>query len=145
MAYFRFTDAILKGRTIDVYNNGDMERDFTYIDDIVDGIGRIIRNIPAGDARWQGSNPDPGSSPAPYRVYNIGNNKPEKLMRFIEVIEEALGMKASIRFLPMQPGDVKTTFADIEDLARDTGYVPATSIETGIRAFVQWFREYYRA
>ncbi len=144
MAYFKFTEAILNGRPIDVYNNGDMERDFTYIDDIVEGVCRIIRKVPAGNPGWNGSRPDPGSSSAAYRIYNMGNNRPESLMRFIAVIEEALGIKARINFLPMQPGDVKSTCADIDELVRDTGYAPHTPIESGIKAFVRWYREFYR-
>jgi len=144
MAYFKFTEAILKGKAIDVYNNGEMERDFTYIDDIVEGVCRILRNVPLGEPRWSGSDPDPGSSSAPYRIYNIGNNRPESLMRFIAIIEDALGMKARINFLPMQPGDVKSTYADISELTRDTGYMPQTSVETGIGLFVDWYRQYYK-
>ncbi len=144
MAYFMFTRAILEGRPIDVFNNGDMERDFTYIDDIVEGVCRIIRKLPSGDPLWSPDSPDPGTSSAPYRLYNIGNNNPVRLMHFIEVLEDALGRKATINFLPMQPGDVKTTYADIDDLVRDAGYAPATTVERGIDEFVRWYREYYR-
>jgi UDP-glucuronate 4-epimerase len=144
MAYFMFTRAILEGRPIDVFNNGDMERDFTYIDDVVEGVCRILWKVPAGDPRWNAENPDPGTSSAPYRLYNIGNNNPVRLMHFIEVIENALGKKAKINFLPMQPGDVKRTFADIDELVRDAGYAPATTVERGIAEFVRWYREYYR-
>lgn len=143
MAYFKFTDAIMRDQPIDVYNHGDMERDFTYIDDIVEGLYRVVGRIPSGDTNWEGANPDPGSSPAPYRIYNIGNNRPENLMRFIRVLERLTGREAKIRFLPMQPGDVKVTCADISDLARDTGYTPSTGIETGLREFVGWYRDYY--
>lgn len=143
MAYFKFTDAIVKGKPIDVYNNGDMERDFTYIDDIVEGICRIMLKVPQGDPAWNADSPDPAGSTAPYRVYNIGNNNPVNLMNFISVIENALGKKAELNFLPMQPGDVKTTYADIDDLVHDAGYTPKTPIEKGIGEFVQWYRDYY--
>ncbi len=143
MAYFMFTKAILEGRSIDVFNNGDMERDFTYIDDIVEGVCRIVWKIPSGDRLWNAENPDPGTSSAPYRIYNIGNNNPVRLMHFIEVIEDALGKKARINFLPMQPGDVRTTYADIGDLVRDVDYAPATPVERGIAEFVRWYRGYY--
>lgn len=144
MAYFLFTRAILEGRPIDVFNNGDMERDFTYIDDIVEGVCRTLWMVPSGNPAWNAETPDPGTSSAPYRIYNIGNNNPVRLMHFIEVIEKALGRKATINYLPMQPGDVKTTYADIDDLVRDAGYAPATTVERGIGEFVRWYREYYR-
>ncbi len=143
MAYFKFTDAISKGKPIDVYNHGDMQRDFTYIDDIVEGIFRIIWKVPKGNPSWNGGKPDPATSTAPYKIYNIGNNNPESLMKFISVIENALEKKAEVNMLPMQPGDVKTTYADIDDLAADTGYTPHTSIEKGIGEFIKWYREYY--
>ncbi len=142
MAYFLFADAIMNGRPIDVYNQGRMKRDFTYIDDIIEGVVRIMDRIPAPDAEWNGDNPDPGSSYAPYRIYNIGNNNPIELVRFIETLEDALGMKAQKNFLPMQPGDVPATFADVDDLMRDVGFKPSTSIETGIRKFVAWYKEW---
>ena len=144
MAYFLFTRAILEGRPIDVFDNGDMERDFTYIDDIVEGVCRTLWMVPSGNPAWNAESPDPGTSSAPYRIYNIGNNNPVRLMHFIEVIEKALGRKATINYLPMQPGDVKTTYADIDDLVRDAGYAPATTVERGIGEFVRWYREYYR-
>jgi len=144
MAYYKFTDAIANGRPIDVYNNGEMERDFTYIDDIVEGVYRLLWKAPRGNPSWDGANPDPGSSSAPYRIFNIGNNSPVSLMRFIGLIEEALGRKATLNLLPMQPGDVKTTFADIDDLLGEVGYRPSTPIETGIKRFIDWYMDYHR-
>ena len=144
MALFLFTRAILAGEPIDVFNHGKMRRDFTYIDDIVEGIVRIMERPPEPDPSWTGDAPDPGTSYAPYRIYNIGNNSPVELMRYIEVIEECLGKKAEKHFMPLQPGDVPATFADIDDLSRDFGFHPCTSIEEGIARFVKWYREYYR-
>ncbi len=144
MALFKFTAAILEGRPIDVYNHGRMRRDFTYIDDIVEGVVRVMARVPEPDPGWSGDEPDPGSSPAPYRLYNIGNDNPVELMEFIAAIEEAVGRKAEKNMLPMQPGDVPATWADVDDLARDVGYRPATPIREGIRRFVTWYREYYR-
>ena len=143
MAYFSFTRNILEGKPIKVFNHGKMRRDFTYIDDIAAGVVRVADRIPEPDPRWSGDNPDPSSSQAPYRVYNIGNNQPVELLRFIEVLEDALGKKAEKEFLPMQPGDVHATYADIDALARDVGFKPSTSIEDGLKRFVQWYREYY--
>jgi len=143
MAYFSFTGAILKGKTIDVFNHGDLERDFTYIDDIVEGVVRVMDRAPSGDPHWDGKDPDPGSARAPYKIYNIGNSSPVKLMDFIAAIEKALGREAVKNFLPMQPGDVYSTFADVSDLVRDTGYRPDTPLENGIEKFVRWYREYY--
>jgi UDP-glucuronate 4-epimerase len=143
MALFLFTRAILAGEPIDVYNNGLMRRDFTYIDDIVEGVVRVMDRLPEPDPLWSGNDPDPGTSYAPYRVYNIGNNRPVELMRFIEVLEEALGKVAQKRLLPLQPGDVPATCADVDDLMRDVGFSPATPIETGVGRFVQWYRDYY--
>jgi len=142
MAYFLFADAITHGRTIDVYNQGQMKRDFTYIDDIIEGVVRVMDRIPAPDSKWNGDNPDPSTSFAPYRIYNIGNNNPVELMRFIETLEDALGMKAQKNFLSMQPGDVPATFADVDDLMRDVGFKPSTPIETGIPKFVAWYKEW---
>ena len=142
MAYFKFTEAILQGKPIDVYNNGDMYRDFTYIDDIIEGVVRIIDAIPRGNPSWNGKDPDPASSTAPYKVYNIGNNSPVKLLDFITTIEEALGKKATMNFLPMQQGDVYTTYADVTDLMRDTGFRPDTPVNEGINRFVEWYRRY---
>jgi UDP-glucuronate 4-epimerase len=144
MALFRFTKAILGGQPIEVYNHGNMRRDFTYIDDIVEGVVRVMSHIPVGDPRWRGEAPDPGTSDAPYRVYNIGNHQPQDLMRFIAVIEDCLKRKAQLNFLPMQPGDVPETCADVTDLMRDVGFTPNTPIETGVRRFIDWYREYYR-
>lgn len=144
MAYFSFTKAILEGHPIDVFNNGRMRRDFTYIDDIIEGVVRVMTHIPAPDPSWQPEKPDPATSSAPYRVYNIGNNQPVELGRFIEVLEECLGKKAQKNLLPMQPGDVAATYADVADLSDAVGFRPDTSIEDGIACFVSWYLEYYR-
>ena len=144
MALFIFTRAILDGQPIDVYNFGRMQRDFTYIDDIVEGMVRILDRVPQPDPTWNAVTVDPGSSSAPYKLYNIGNHHPEELLRFIAVIEACLGKKAQVNLLPLQPGDVPATCADIEDLIRDTGFCPMTPIEIGIRRFIDWYREYYR-
>ena len=144
MALFLFTKAILEGKPIDVFNHGKMKRDFTYVEDIVEGIVRLIPHVPKGNLSWSGERPDPASSFAPYKIYNIGNNKPEELLRFIEVLESKLGRKAVKNFLPLQDGDVPETYADIDDLMRDVGFKPATSIETGIELFVNWYLEYYK-
>lgn len=144
MALFLFTKAILEGRPIQVFNFGKMQRDFTYIDDIVEGVVRVL-DIPAKpNARWSGDSPDPGSSQAPYRLYNIGNNQPVELMRFIEVLENRLGVKAEKNLLPLQPGDVPATYADVDELVRDVGFKPSTPIEVGIERFVAWYRSYYK-
>lgn len=143
MALFLFTKSILEGKPIDVYNNGNMQRDFTYIDDIVEGIVRVLDNPPTGNPEWSGKTPDPGTSPAPYRVYNIGNSRPVKLLDFIEAIEEALGRKAIKNFLPMQPGDVPATWADVSDLVDYLDYRPDTDIKYGVKQFVEWYRENY--
>ncbi len=143
MALFLFTKAILEDRPIDVFNYGKMKRDFTYIDDIVEGVIRVLDMPARPDPTWNGDNPDPSSSYAPWKIYNIGNNKPVELMRYIEVLEDCLGKKAQKNLLPMQPGDVPATYADIDDLVRDTGFHPATTLEEGIPKFVEWYREYY--
>lgn len=143
MALFLFTQAIIEGQSIDVFNHGKMQRDFTYIDDIVEGVVRVMDKIPNGNPDWSGTHPDPGSSYAPYKIYNIGNNNPVELMTFIAVLEDCLGEKAEKNFLPLQAGDVPATYADVNDLMRDVGFQPATSIEEGIRRFVAWYREYY--
>jgi UDP-glucuronate 4-epimerase len=143
MALFLFTQAILEGRAIDVFNYGKMRRNFTYIDDIVTGVLGVLDRIPQPNPHWSGDNPDPGSSYTPYKLYNIGNNQPVELMRFIQVLEECLGMEAQKNWLPMQPGDVFATFADIDDLETDVGFRPSTPIEVGIPQFVQWYRDYY--
>jgi len=144
MALFLFTRAILEGRPIDVFNHGKMRRDFTYIDDIVEGIVRVLDRTPAPNPDWSGDAPDPGTSRAPWRVYNIGNHSPVELMRFIEAIEVALGRKAKKNMLPMQSGDVPATCADVDDLMRDVGFCPATPIEDGVQRFIDWYRSYYR-
>ena len=143
MAYFSFTRAILAGQPIDVFNNGRMQRDFTYIDDVVEAVALVMDRIPSPDPAWSGDRPDPGTSYAPYRIYNIGNNRPVELLRFIEVLEECLGKKAVKNLLPMQAGDVPVTCADVDDLMRDVGFKPAMPVEEGIRQFVSWYREYY--
>lgn len=143
MALFLFTKAILEGRPIDVFNYGKMQRDFTYIDDIVEGVIRVADKIPQPDAKWSGNKPDPGTSRAPYRIYNIGNNNPVELMKFIEVLEKALGKEAAKNLLPIQLGDVPATYADVDDLIRDVGFKPATSIEDGIKRFVEWYKDYF--
>ena len=143
MALFLFTRNILEGKPIDVFNNGRHQRDFTYVDDIAEGVVRACERIAQADPKWDSNAPDPATSFAPFRLYNIGNNRPVQLMRYIEVIEEALGRKAVKNFLPLQAGDVPETFADIEDLVRDVGYRPATPVEVGVRRFVEWFCEYY--
>jgi len=144
MAMFIFTKAILSGQPINVFNNGQMRRDFTYIDDIVEGIVRVSDRVPAGTPSWNGDSPDPGTSKAPYKIYNIGNNQPTELMYLIETLEKLLGKKAEKRFLPMQPGDVPATYANVDDLMRDADFKPSTPIETGVERFVKWYREYYR-
>ncbi len=143
MAYFKFTKAILEGRPIEVYNHGKMRRDFTYIDDIIEGVLRVLDRIPEPNPAWDGALPDPGSSPAPYRLYNIGNHSPVELSRFIEALENAIGRKAEKIMRPMQPGDVPATYADVDDLVRDTGFAPKTSIEDGLARFAEWYRGYH--
>jgi UDP-glucuronate 4-epimerase len=143
MALFLFTRAIMEGRPIDIFNEGRMERDFTYIDDIVEGVARVMDRIPTPDAAWSGDRPDPSSSFAPYRLYNIGNHQPVALMDFITLLEDHLGRKAKKNFLPMQAGDVPATFADVDALATDVGFKPATPIAEGIGHFVAWYRGYY--
>ena len=143
MALFLFTDAIIKGRPIDVFNHGQMQRDFTYIDDIVEGVVRIAARPAQANPHWSGATPDPGSSFAPWRVYNIGNNSPVELLHFIRTIEEKLGRQAQLNLLPLQPGDVPATCADVADLMQDVDFKPATPIEVGISRFIDWYREYY--
>lgn len=143
MALFLFTKAILEGRPIDVFNHGKMLRDFTFVDDVVDGVVRTMGRIPEPAQGWDGMNPDPGTSFAPYRLYNIGNNRPVELDRFIRVLEDCLGRKALKNYLPLQAGDVPATYADIDDFSRDVGFRPTTTIEDGIASFVSWYREYY--
>nr|WP_202816324.1 NAD-dependent epimerase [Immundisolibacter cernigliae] len=144
MALFLFTRAILAGEPIEVFNQGHHRRDFTYIDDIVEGVLRVTARVAAPNPGWDGENPDPATSRAPFRVYNIGNNRPVELLRYIEVIEDCLGRKAVKNLLPMQPGDVPETSANIDDLGADVGYRPATPVEIGVRNFVAWYRDYYK-
>lgn len=144
MSYFLFTKAIFEGKGINVFNDGQMERDFTYIDDIVNGILKVIDYPPKANLNWDNSNQNPSVSSAPYKLYNIGNNKPVKLLDFISEIEKAIGKKAKYNFLPMQPGDVPKTWADISELQNDFGYNPKTQIETGIPKFIKWFKEFYK-
>ncbi|MBX3143095.1 MAG: NAD-dependent epimerase [Trueperaceae bacterium] len=143
MAMFRFTEAILAGRPIDVYNHGDMRRDFTYVDDVVEGIVRVSDRPARPDPNWTGAKPDPAGSDAPYRVYNIGNNSPVELMHLIELLERELGRVAEKRMLPMQAGDVPATYADVAALERDVGYKPSTPLAEGVKRFVAWYRDYY--
>jgi len=143
MALFMFTRKILEGQPIDVFNNGNHKRDFTFVDDIAEGVVRASERVAQPDPNWSSNAPDPSTSNAPYRIYNIGNSSPVPLMRYIEVLEECLGRKATKNFLPLQLGDVPETSADITDLVRDVGYRPATPVEVGVRRFVDWFMEYY--
>ena len=143
MALFLFTKAILAGKPIDVFNHGRMRRDFTYIDDIVEGVVRVADRIPQSDPNWTSANPDPGTSNAPYRIYNIGNNRPVELLEMISLVEQSLGRTAVKNFLPMQPGDVPETYADVDDLVRDTGFRPRTPLAEGIARFIEWYRGYY--
>ncbi|XOZ34607.1 NAD-dependent epimerase [Halomonadaceae bacterium KBTZ08] len=144
MALFIFTRRILNGEPIDVFNHGHHRRDFTYIDDIVEGVIRTLDHVATPNPDWRGADPDSGTSNVPYRLYNIGSNNPVELGRFIEVLEECLGRKAEKNYLPMQPGDVPATYADVQDLIEDVGYRPETPVETGIRNFVDWYREFYQ-
>ncbi|MFC1869288.1 NAD-dependent epimerase [Thermodesulfobacteriota bacterium] len=143
MALFIFTKAILEDEPIDIFNHGDMKRDFTYIDDIVKGTIKVLDNPPKGDSSWNGKGPDPSGTLAPYRIYNIGNNSPVSLMDFIEAIEQSLGRKAKKNFLPMQPGDVPATWADVDDLVRDVGYAPSVEIHEGVDRFIKWYMDYF--
>jgi UDP-glucuronate 4-epimerase len=144
MAMFKFTKAILAGKPIDVFNYGKHRRDFTYIDDIVEGVIRTLDYTATGNVNWSGMQPDPATSKAPWRVYNIGNQNPVELMDYIRAIEDALGMKAELNLLPLQPGDVPDTYADVAALVEDVGYRPSMSVDEGTRRFVQWYREYYQ-
>lgn len=143
MALFMFTKSIIEGKPIDVFNYGHHRRDFTYIDDIAEGVVRILDRVAEPDPDWDSNAPDPGTSRAPYRIYNIGNSQPVELMRYIEVLEKCLGRKAERRLLPMQPGDVPDTYADVTDLMDVIGYRPSTSVEEGVARFVEWYREFY--
>ena len=144
MALFKFTRAMLAGESIPVFNYGKHRRDFTYIDDVVEGVVRVLDRPATSNPKWSGDNPDSGSSAAPWRVYNIGNNSPVELMDYIGALERALGVKADLELLPLQPGDVPDTYADVEDLVSEFNYKPATSVETGVSRFVEWYRGYYR-
>jgi len=143
MAYFSFTKAIMEGKSIDVYNYGKMKRDFTYIDDIIEGVVRVINKIPQPNPNWDRNNPDPGSSYAPYKLYNIGNNNPVELIKFIEILETNIGKKAQKNMLSMQQGDVPITYAEVEDLIKDIGFKPSMSLEEGIKKFVDWYKTFY--
>jgi UDP-glucuronate 4-epimerase len=144
MALFIFTKAILEGKPIDVFNFGEMKRDFTYVDDIVEGVVRVIDNPPTKNEKWTGLHPDPSTSAAPYKVYNIGNSNPVRLLDFIEAIEEELGIVAQKNLLPMQAGDVPSTWADVSDLIENLGYKPNTSVQEGIKRFIAWYRQFYK-
>jgi UDP-glucuronate 4-epimerase len=144
MAMWLFASAILAGQPIKLFNHGNMRRDFTYIDDVVESVVRLVDRVPSGDPKWSAEAPDPGSSAAPWRVYNIGNNNPVELLEVVRLLEEAIGMKAKRELLPMQPGDVPATFADVDDLMRDVGFKPATPIAEGISRFIDWYRLYHR-
>jgi UDP-glucuronate 4-epimerase len=144
MALFKFTEGILAGRPIPVFNRGEMVRDFTYVDDIVEGVVRVIGRPAAPDPGWSGDQPDPATSYAPWRIFNIGNNQPVKLMRYIEVLERCLGKKAKLELLPMQAGDVPATCADTGELQKAVGYKPQTPVEVGVRRFADWYQSFYR-
>ena len=144
MAMYLFTKAILEGRPIKLFNRGEMSRDFTYVDDIAEAIVRLADHPAQPDPAWSGAHPDPGTSSAPWRVYNIGNNNPEQLMHVVSVLEKALGREAKKELAPMEPGDVPSTYADVDDLMREVGFRPSTSIEDGIARFVQWYREFHK-
>jgi UDP-glucuronate 4-epimerase len=143
MAYFSFTRKILAGEAIPVFNEGRMKRDFTYIDDIIEGVVRVIDKLPGGDEQWNGDEPNPATSYAPYRIFNIGANNVVQLLDFIRVLEDCIGKKASLNMLPMQSGDVKATFANVDALQEAVGYKPSTTIETGLQRFVDWYKQYY--
>ncbi|MDC7218287.1 MAG: NAD-dependent epimerase [Spirochaetales bacterium] len=143
MALFLFTKAIFEDKPINVFNHGKMLRDFTYIDDIVEGVIRVMKNTATPNPDWNGDAPDPGTSPAPFRIYNIGNNQPTELMRYIEVLEECIGKKAEKNMMPLQAGDVPSTYANVDDLVRDVDFKPETTVEEGIAKFVEWYRNYY--
>ena len=143
MALYLFTDAIVRGEPINIFNNGEMSRDFTYVDDIVEGVLRIAEMVAEPDPDWDASAPDPATSNAPYRIYNIGNNQPVKLLDYVEALENSLGRKATRNLMPMQPGDVKNTYADVTKLTEAVGYRPSTSVKDGVERFVAWYREYH--
>jgi UDP-glucuronate 4-epimerase len=143
MAYFLFTKAILEGKTIDIYNHGKMQRDFTYIDDIIEGVERVLDKVPTVNEEWNSNQPDPATSKAPYKIYNIGNNNPIELMFMIQTLEKNLGKIADKNLMPIQAGDVLATYADVEDLIKDVGFQPKTTIEVGLEKFVNWYKSYY--
>jgi UDP-glucuronate 4-epimerase len=143
MALFLFTKAVIEGNPINLFNAGRMKRDFTYIDDVVEGIVRVMAKPASPNSSWRGDAPDSATSPAPYRLYNVGNHSPVELLRFVEIIEGHLGKKARRNLLPFQPGDMAETYADIGDLRNATGFSPSTSIEEGVRQFIDWYRAYY--
>ncbi|MGD8560096.1 MAG: NAD-dependent epimerase/dehydratase family protein, partial [Gammaproteobacteria bacterium] len=145
MALFLFTKNILAGKPIDVFNYGNHKRDFTYIDDIVEGVIRTLDNVAQPNPDWDSDAPDSATSKAPYRLYNIGNNQPVELMHYINVLQDCLGKKAELNMLPLQPGDVPDTYADVQDLVNDVGYKPNTTVEDGIARFVEWYRDFYKA
>lgn len=144
MALFKFTNKIVKGETIDIYNNGDMRRDFTYIDDIVEGIIRILDVVPEKNEQWTVENGSPATSSAPYKVYNIGNGKPVKLLDYIQALEDSLGIEVKKNFMPMQPGDVYQTYADTSALFEATGYLPRVDVKEGVAEFVKWYKAFYQ-
>ncbi len=144
MALFKFTKNIIDGNTIDIFNYGQHTRDFTYVDDIVEGIIRVLGKIPLPNNEWNSNTPELGTSSAPYKLYNIGSNNPQDLIKYIEVLEETLGIRARRNLMPMQDGDVPDTFADVDSLIEAIDYKPSTSIETGIQRFVEWYLDYYK-
>jgi UDP-glucuronate 4-epimerase len=144
MAPMLFTKAILEGRPIEIFNDGNMKRDFTYVDDIAEGVVRVLDRPASPDPAWTSAAPDPATSSAPYRIYNIGNSQPVELLRFVEILESALGKKAVRKLMPLQPGDVVATYADVADLERDIGFRPSTPLEEGLRKMVEWYRPFYR-
>ncbi len=145
MAMWIFASSIIAGRPIKLFNRGQMRRDFTYVADVVEAVVRLVEHVPTGNPQWSGEAPDPGSSVAPWRVYNIGNNNPVELLEVVRLLEDAIGMKAKRELAPMQPGDVPATYADVEDLMREVGFKPATPIKDGIERFIKWYRDYHRA
>jgi UDP-glucuronate 4-epimerase len=144
MAMWIFASAIIAGQPIKLFNQGNMRRDFTYVDDVVESVVRLVDRVPSGNPKWSGETPDPGSSSAPWRIYNIGNNSPVELLEVVRLLEEKIGMKAKHELLPMQPGDVPATYADVDDLMRDVDFKPATPIAEGISRFIDWYRSYHR-